>query len=188
MTTVEKAIQLQNSIKKLESQYNTQYDYFMMVGGETEHDKLLELENQIFYLKNLYTDLSHEYEEKNLNHNNNNFTYALTIGSSETTDIQPCLDMWHHFLSSADGKDFMDYRAYFEKGENQNIHIHAVIQKTKKFSMSFKKLGQRYGKRLGVQHNFDIKKLTGLDILKWKNYIKKDAHKDWNSKVNPKIL
>lgn len=115
-------------------------------------------------------------------------TYGLTIGSSEKTDTQPCLYLWDRFINSADGKRCHDVEAYFEKGDNGYIHIHAILRRDQKFSMSFAKLRKRYGIRNKKQHNFDpIRLKTNLDIIKWKNYIKKDSHKSWNSKHNNSI-
>jgi hypothetical protein len=65
--------------------------------------------------------------------------------------------------------------------------IHAYVTKESKFSMSINKLRKRYGTYKGKQHNFDIKRLIGVEAIKWKNYIKKDSLKSWNKKVNSLI-
>ncbi|PAT00920.1 hypothetical protein CI105_09335 [Candidatus Izimaplasma bacterium ZiA1] len=151
----------------------------MFMGGEAEHSKLLDLENDIklFNLKLI------ELSENNISLDNN-LTYAITIGSSEKDDYKPCLSLYNRFINSADAKDFLDVNAYFEKGKKGYIHIHASITKSRKFSMSKAKLGQRYGKYKGKQCNFDVKRLIGLDIVKWKQYIKKDSQNSWNLIVN----
>lgn len=176
---LEKYMAIQDQIRQLKSMANAQYNYFMCVGGQDEFADLLELENEIKFLKNKLIELS----ENNIS-SDNNLTYAITIGSSEKDDYKPCLSLYNRFINSADAKDFLDVDAYFEKGKKGYIHIHLSVTKSHKFSMSKAKLGQRYGKYKGKQCNFDVVRLVGLEIIKWKQYIKKDSQDSWNLSVN----
>lgn len=139
-------------------------------------------------LKSLQDDkdqMNAEYEEKKIS---KHLVYALTIGSSEKTDIQPCLFLWNRFINSADGKRCYNVEAFFEKGKNGYIHIHAYLCKDQKLSMSFNKMRKRYGIYKGKQCNFDLKSLNGLARVKWKNYIQKDCQKSWNLDANNNII
>ena len=110
--------------------------------------------------------------------------YALTIGSAETENIQPCLELYNRFKES---KDMFGAKieGYFEKGKKSGyVHIHAIIERKQKFPRSISNISQRHGKYRGKQHNFDIKRISGLSIPKWRNYIKKDSYGSWNAKVN----
>lgn len=148
--------------------------------------QLSEVESEIQMLKSEMDKLEVSYdEEKNIS-SNSKLAYALTIGSAETEDHTPCLSLYKRFTTSAlcSGTDIL---GYFEKGDNGYIHIHAIIYRNSKFKLSLNEIRKRYGSHNGKQHNFDLKRITGLEIPKWKNYIKKDNHLEWNSKVNPLI-
>jgi hypothetical protein len=54
--------------------------------------------------------------------------------------------------------------------------------------MSMPKIRKSYGSYKGKQHNFDIKRLKGVGIKKWENYIKKDAKNAWNMEGNKLFL
>jgi len=168
-----------------ETQCEFWWDRFMNNGGPDAYNNFVRYEIEVAVLDFEMDKLSEEYEilKNKISTNSNNF-YAITIGSAEKTNVTPCQDLWKRFIDSADGKDFVTADAYFERGDNGYIHIHALIEKTKKWSMSMPKLRKRYGKYKGKQHNFDIKSLHGLEIIKWGKYIRKDANKTWNKTHN----
>ncbi len=167
------------------SQKDFWWDRFMKNNGPDSYNEFVKYEMEVAVLDLKMNKLSEEYEilKNKISTNSNNF-YAITIGSAEKTNVSPCLDMWKRFIDSADGKDFVTSEAFYEKGDNGYIHIHALIEKTKKWSMSMPKIRTRYGKYKGKQHNFDIKSLHGLEIIKWRQYIKKDAGNAWNKTNN----
>ena len=154
---------------------NCAFDHFQKSEEARAMLKILEHQKDI---------MNCEYEEKKIS---KYLVYGLTIGSSEKTDIQPCLFLWNRFINSADGKRCYNVEAFFEKGKNGYIHIHAYLQRDQKFSMSFNKMRKRYGILKGKQCNFDLVNLKGLARVKWKNYIKKDSEKSWNKKSNNSI-
>jgi hypothetical protein len=180
---INEAIKCQNRIKRYTLDRDFWWDIFHKEGGERNYENLLEYEDKLDYWNTQYNDIKELYEKKL----SSNLVYAITIGSCEKTDVNPCLNLWNRFSDSADGKRLISSEAYFERGENGFIHIHAYVQKESKFSMSINKMRQRYGRYKGKQHNFDIRRLIGLDQVKWKNYIKKDSHLEWNKKQNSLI-
>jgi hypothetical protein len=183
-TIIDEAISIQNKIKRYENDRDFWWDIFHKQGGEDNYLNLLKYENKLTYYRKRYMHIKEKYDLKKTS---SNLIYAITIGSSEKTDVNPCLDLWHRFSNSADGKRLIQKEAYFERGDNGYIHIHAYVTKESKFSMSINKLRKRYGTYKGKQHNFDIKRLIGVEAIKWKNYIKKDSLKSWNKKVNSLI-
>lgn len=181
---IDQAIQCQNKIARYTSDRDFWWDIFHKEGGISNYNNLLESEDKLTYWEDMYKNICEQYDLKKTS---SNLVYGLTIGSSEKTNTDPCLYLWHRFSNSADGKRLIQKEAYFEKGDNGYIHIHAYLKKEHKFSMSIRKLQKRYGTYKGKQHNFDLKRLKGIDQVKWKNYIKKDSKKSWNLKVNSLI-
>jgi len=179
-------IKIQANIARVTLHRDFYWDQFMKHGGYDNHKEVEEAEYVLKYFEAQKLSLQTQYDVlKNKTYSNsNNLHYAITIGSPSKTNIEACLSLWDRFSGSADGKNFVSSHAYFEKGDNGYIHIHALIEKTNGFSMSIGKLRTRYGKHKGKQHNFDIKRLKGIEINKWENYIKKDSHKPWNKSVN----
>ncbi len=178
---------IKNQLKILRVNHERDYfwDQFNKHGGYDNYKELQEAEDILIYLHSEKLALQTQYDvlKNKTSSNNNNLHYAITIGSPSKTSIDACLSLWNRFKGSADGKNFISTHAYFEKGDNGYIHIHALIEKQNGFSMSTGKLRTRYGKHKGKQHNFDIKRLKGIEINKWGNYIKKDSHKTWNKTV-----
>lgn len=174
--------------KHLEFQKEFWWNIFSSKGGFDNYKKYSEAEAMAKFveaeLDRLRVMYAEHYEKKI---SSNSKYYAITIGSAEKDDIGPCYDLWNRFIDSADGKDFVTAKGFFEKGDNGYIHIHALIEKTKGWSMSMPKIRSRYGKYKGKQHNFDIKRISGIEITKWQNYIKKDSTKQWNLTVNDKL-
>ena len=187
-------MKVNSQIQKYEFDFNFWNDLFLNTDCSQHHDscncawdhfqRAEQARAMLKFLENEKLKLQNQYDLKK---KSSNLIYAITIGSSQKTDVNPCLNLWHRFSNSADGKRTLYKEAYFEKGENGYIHIHAYIEKESKFSMSIPKLRKRYGTYKGKQHNFDIKRLIGVDAIKWKNYIKKDSSKPWNSQVNSLI-
>lgn len=184
MSLTQQAINAQNEIAKCERNISTWWKIFHQLGGEDNYNTLELWEEALKIATERYDNIKIEYDLKNKRSSNSNNHYAITIGSAEKSNTGPCLSLWKRFISSADGKKLCEKKAFFERGENGYIHIHAVIQKPTKLSMSFKKLAQRYGKYKGKQHNFDVKPLSGLSIIKWRQYIEKDSKKSWNKTNN----
>ena len=182
MDLIDNAIKLQNQMRKAEFDRDFWWKIFSEEGGEYPFYQLREAEDQIENLKSQYQEIEELYEKKTST-NNNNLTYALTIGSSEKEDHTPCMHLYNKFISSADCND-AQHMGYFEKGDNGYIHIHAIITKNSKFKRSINEMRKRHGTYKGKQHNWDLKRITGLEIPKWKNYIKKDSQQKWNSQVN----
>lgn len=151
-----------------------------------EHFKKAEDARELLkMLRQQKLDLEEKYIKKSsTNYNNSQLIYGITIGSSEKSSTLPCETLWTRFTKSADFKRCSNVQAYFEKGENGYIHIHAILYREKGWSMSINKLRKRYGVLNGKQHNFFIKRLKGIDIKKWEYYIKKDSNKPWNVKAN----
>ncbi|AXH74650.1 MAG: putative replicase [Circoviridae sp.] len=195
---VNQSIKLTNRIRELQRDYEFYNDLFTQSSCH-EHGSYCDcvyanfmkgeqISDTIALLKHYRQELSDTYDELKNKTYSNGIYYAITIGSAEKNDTNPCSTLWHRFKDSADAKDFLTQEAYFERGENGYVHIHAIVQKSKGWSMSIKKLQSRYGKYKEKQHNFDIKRLKGLDITKWTNYIKKDAGLPWNTIVNECLL
>ena len=192
-----------NNIKDLVSEYAKKYSRkntlekqkefwwarFMENNGYESYKTFHKLETECKQLGEELLSLEEAYDalKDKISVNSNNY-YAVTIGSAEKDDTGPCLDLWKRFVGSADGKDFVEKKAYFERGDNGYIHIHALVEKTKGWSMSMPKLRKRYGNYKGKQHNFDIKRLKGVGIKKWENYIKKDSKNAWNMEANNLFL
>jgi len=176
--------------KHLEFTRDFNWRLFMNNVGFSAWKSFSEAEAMLKLVEHELEEMRDSYAESYLNKTstNNNNHYAITIGSAEKDDTEPCQALWERFTSSADGKDFVASEAYFEKGDNGYIHIHALIEKTKGWSMSMPKLRKRYGKHKNKQHNFDIKRLNGIGIIKWQNYIKKDSNNTWNKLVNAKLV
>jgi hypothetical protein len=181
---IDQAIQCQNKIVRYKTDRDFWWDIFHKEGGITNYNNLLESENKLTYWEDMYKNICEQYDLKKTS---SNLVYGLTIGSSEKNNTDPCLYLWHRFSNSADGKRLIQKEAYFERGENGYIHIHAYLKKEHKFSMSINKLRKRYGTYKGKQHNFDLVRLKGIDQVKWQNYIKKDSKKSWNLNVNSLI-
>ncbi len=171
--------------KHLEFSRDLSWEHFMNNMGFFAYKSYTDAEAMLKSVEDQLDHLREVFAETHLNktYSNNNY-YAITIGSAEKDNTTPCLSLWKRFLGSADGKDFVASEAYFERGDNGYIHIHALVQKTKGWSMSMPKLRKRYGNHKGKQHNFDIKRISGIGIVKWQNYIKKDSLKPWNMEVN----
>ncbi len=184
MDYIDKAIKLQREILEAESNANF-YDRLYLAGQNPE-ENFYKCEQYMAIkriLQEEYKMLCELYDQKQNTHINGPLYYALTIGSAEKEDIQPCLELYNRFKES---KDMFgaQIEGYFEKGENGYIHIHAIIQRNVKFPRSIPQMRQRHGKYREKMHNFDIKRLSGISINKWKNYIKKDYKEPWNEKVN----
>jgi hypothetical protein len=179
-------IKINATIARVNLHRDYYWNLFMKEGGYENHKEVEEAESVLSYFESLKLSLQTQYDvlKNKTSSNSNNLHYAITIGSPSKTNIEACLSLWNRFKGSADGKNFVSSHAYFEKGDNGYIHIHALIEKQHGFSMSTGKLRTRYGKHKGKQHNFDIKRLKGIEINKWENYIKKDSHKTWNKSVN----
>lgn len=157
-------------------------DHFFLSGIDTYNSyvKCHEVLDVISDLQLQMEVLEQQYQSKS----EPKLAYALTIGSAEKTDIKPCMEILEKFKNSADYKGTTLCIAYFEKGENEYIHIHAYLERDVKWKRSYNELQKRHGKYRQKQHNFDIKRLSGLEMTKWKNYIKKDSRNSWNIKVN----
>lgn len=181
-------------IQKYEFEFNFYNNLFLTNDCKDHHElcncafahfkKAEEARAMLKILEGQKLELQTQYDLKKTSSNNNILTYGLTIGSAEKTDIQPCLYLWNKFINSADGKRCNNVEAFFEKGDSGHIHIHAIFTRTQKFSRSINELRKRFGIYKGKQHNFDPVRLKGLEIVKWKNYIRKDSKKTWNSSVN----
>ncbi len=190
-------IKLSNQILKLEFEFQFYNNLFLDNDCSEHHescncawDNFKRAEQARAMLEILHAkqkDMQLEYDLKKTYSNNSILTYGLTIGSAEKTNTDPCLYLWNKFINSADGKRCSNIEAYFEKGDNGYIHIHAIFTRTQKFQRSINELRKRFGKYKDKQHNFDPVRLKGLEIVKWKNYIKKDSTKDWNKTQNPLI-
>jgi hypothetical protein len=182
VSEMSKKITLKNSAQE---QLEFWWNRFLANDGPDAYNNFVRYEIECKLLDYEMEKLSDEYDRlKNIISTKSNNFYAITIGSAEKTNVTPCLDLWKRFVGSADCKDFVTADAYFERGDNGYIHIHALIEKTRKWSMSMSKLRKRYGKYKGKQHNFDIKRIKGLEIKKWGQYIKKDINKPWNKTHN----
>lgn len=184
MDYIDKAIRLQSDILEAENSANF-YDRLYLAGqnpeenfGKCEHYMAIKRE-----LEEEYKMLCELYDQKTNTHVNGPLCYALTIGSAEKENIQPCLELYNRFKES---KDMFgaSIEGYFERGENGYIHIHAIITRHEKFRRSISQLRERHGKYRQKMHNFDIKRISGISINKWNNYIKKDSMEPWNAKVN----
>ncbi len=195
---VNQSIKLTNYIMKLQVELDF-YDNLFMQSECHEHSsycdcayanfkRTQEIKALINICQAEKQELSDMYDRLKNKTFSNGIHYAITIGSAEKTNTEPCFTLWNRFLHSADAKDFVTQEAYFEKGENGYIHIHALVQKSKGWSMSSNKMRCRYGKYKGKQHNFDIKRLKGLEVTKWASYIKKDGDLPWNKTVNPTLI
>lgn len=182
MDLIDSAIKIQTKITKAEFDRDFWWKIFHDEGGEYPHEMLVQAEDQLNDLKQQYQQIEELYEKK-ISNNNNTLNYALTIGSSEKENHEPCMHLYNKFISSADCND-AQHMGYFEKGDNGYIHIHAIITKPTKFKRSINEMRKRHGTYKGKQHNWDLKRITGLEIPKWKNYIKKDSQQKWNSSVN----
>ena len=184
------AVKTSIQIQRLKDMEDFWYNIFMKKGGWDNYTNFNDAQKARRYYEEYYMKLSLEYDEKySKNKISDKIYYAITIGSAEKDNIKPCLDLYNKFKNSADGKKCLDTQAFFEKGKNGYIHIHLLTSRTEKWARSFKQLSLRYGKYKGKQHNFDIKRLkTSVDVIKWKNYIKKDANDEWNKKVNQELL
>ena len=184
MDYIDKAIKLQRDI--LEAENNAQFYDRLYLAGQNPEENFFKVEDYMAKKRALqkeYKMLCDLYDQKQNTHINGPLCYALTIGSAEKEDIQPCLQLYNRFKES---KDMFgaQIEGYFEKGENGYIHIHAIIERSVKFPRSIAQLRQRHGKYREKMHNFDIKRISGISINKWKNYIKKDYKEPWNEKVN----
>jgi hypothetical protein len=180
---------LQTKICHAKSDVDFWWNIFQKQGGFDNYKMLSDAEAMLKNYEHQYKILEDNYNQlKNISSNNNNLVYAITIGSGEQTNTEPCESLWNRFINSADGKKCNDIEAYFERGSNGYIHIHAIVSRDQKWSMSINKLRQRYGKYQGKQHNFDVRRLIGIDQTKWRNYIKKDSEHPWNRKVNSFFL
>ena len=195
---VNQSINLTNKIMKLQVELDF-YDNLFMQSKCHEHSSYCDCAyanfrkaEEIQMLINIYQakkqDICVMYDRLKNKTYSNGIYYAITIGSAEKNSTEPCFTLWNRFIHSADAKDFVTKEAYFEKGENGYIHIHALVQKSKGWSMSTNKMRIRYGKYKQKQHNFDIKRLKGLEITKWSGYIKKDRELPWNKIVNPTLI
>jgi hypothetical protein len=187
-------MKLTSQLSRYNLDYNFYNDLFLNTDCSQHHDscncawkhfqKAEYARSMVNFLESKKLALQDEYDIKKNYSNTNILTYALTIGSAEEIDIKPCLYLWNRFINSADGKKLYDVEKYFERGGNNKIHIHAIFKKDSKFSRSFNELRKRFGIYNKKQHNFDLKRLTGLAIPKWKNYIKKDSLNAWNKDAN----
>lgn len=180
-------IKAQKRMTELENEHNF-HDRLYLAGHNPEEnfyaceaikEQKLEHEQYIQQLNDQYDKLF-----KEITHSN---TYALTIGSAEREDIKPVLQLYNRFKDSSINSD-SEFEGYFEKGENGYIHIHAIITRKSRYVLSFANIKKRYGKYQQKQHNFDIKPLKGLEVTKWKQYIKKDSMEPWNANVNKKLV
>ena len=186
---IKQAMQISTKITWLKAQEDIWWNIFNKQGGESVYYTFVEAQDELKYWQDQYAVCEQKYNElKNKTYSNNKLIYAITIGSAETDNTTPCKALWNRFINSADGKRCYEVQAFFEKGENGYIHIHAIVHRDQKWSMSIRKLQTRYGKYQNKQHNFDIKRLHGLDANKWQNYIRKDSHKEWNKKANEFFL
>lgn len=183
MSLVDQAIKIQNQLQQCQNDIDFWWDRFNADGGETPFYSLTDAETLKASLQLELETLTIQYEKKNISSNNNNLTYALTIGSPEKEDHEPCYGLYKRFVQSSLCND-AEFVGYFEKGDNGYIHIHATITKNKKFPLSVNEIRKRYGKHKNKQFNFDIKRIIGLEIPKWNNYIKKDNGNNWNTSVN----
>jgi hypothetical protein len=185
MDYIDKAIRLQSEI--LEATNNANFYDRLYLAGQDPEENFYNCEHymaQIRALQEEYKMLCELYDQKQNTYVNGPLYYALTIGSPEKEDIQPCLELYNRFKES---KDMFGARieGYFEKGKKSGyVHIHAIVERKEKFPRSKSQLASRHGKYRGKQHNFDLIRLSGLAIPKWKNYIKKDSMGSWNTKVN----
>ncbi len=187
MDYIDKAIKLQREI--LEAKNDAQFYDRLYLTGQNPEENFYKVEHYMAIKRALeeeYNMLCELYDQKN-NTQNNQLSYALTIGSAEKENVQPCLELYNRFKES---KDMFgaQIEGYFEKGENGYIHIHAIITRNVKFPRSIPQLRNRYGKYRQKMHNFDIKRISGISINKWKIYIQKDKNNPWNKEQNPKIL
>lgn len=159
------------------------YSLWMSNNDPDCYYQLSDVEADLQQIKSEMDQLQAEYDERKNISSNSKLAYALTIGSAEKEDHKPCLSLFKRFTQSAlcSGSDIL---GYFEKGDNGYIHIHAIIYRSSKFKLSFNEIRKRYGLHNGKYHNFDLKRISGLDISKWKNYIKKDSLLPWNTTVN----
>ncbi len=183
-------IKLTSQLSRYNFDFNFYNDLFLNTDCSQHHDscncawdhfqKAEHARAMANFLESKKQAMQDEYDLKKNYSNTNILTYALTIGSAEETDIKPCLYLWNRFINSADGKKLYDVEKYFERGKNNKIHIHAIFKKEAKFSRSFNEIRKRFGIYKTKQHNFDLKRLMGLAIPKWKNYIKKDSQNAWN--------
>jgi len=188
-TLIEHSSKLTTRILAVKNDRDFWWRVFSQNGGYHNYKQLEEAEAMLKYYESEYERCRLRYNQlKNISSNNNNLVYAITIGSAERVNTVPCESLWNRFINSADGKRCDDVQAFFEKGDNGYIHIHAIVTRDQKWSRSIKQLQQRYGKYQGKQHNFDIKRLHGIEQNKWKNYIRKDSHKEWNKKANEFFL
>lgn len=187
-------MKLTNEIQKQEFEFDFYNTLFLDTDCSEHHDTcncawehFQRAEQARAMLKILNDKKDQMNAEYDLKKTSSYLTYGLTIGSAEKDNTEPCLYLWNKFINSADGKRCNDVEAFFEKGDNGYIHIHAIFTRQTKFSRSINELRKRFGKYKGKQHNFDPIRLKGIDIVKWKNYIRKDSQKLWNKTVNPLI-
>ena len=159
---IKQAMQISTKITWLKAQEDIWWNIFNKQGGESVYYTFVEAQDELKYWQDQYAVCEQKYNElKNKTYSNNKLIYAITIGSAETDNTTPCKALWNRFINSADGKRCYEVQAFFEKGENGYIHIHAIVHRDQKWSMSIRKLQTRYGKYQNKQHNFDIKRPPG---------------------------
>lgn len=185
---IEHSCTIQTRLQQAKQDFDRCNQYFLNYGGFQNFVESEEARAMLKYYEAEWKRLEDRYNDLTEKKLSKLIQYGITIGSAEKTDIGPCIDIFTKFVHSADCKENVSTEAYFEKGDNGFIHIHAIVSRSKKWPRSLKQLAKRHGKYKNKQHNFDVVTLkTPLDITKWSNYIKKDCSNNWNQKVNKNL-